>query len=49
MKIVIGNLVLTLAAYTDTTIGIILRSFMTSPIGKFDILLMAYIVEFAHF
>lgn len=45
----IFSVILTLAAYTDTTLGVELRTMMTRPVGAFDPELAAYIVWLIHF
>ncbi len=49
MKKINLGLVITLAAYTDTTMGIVLRSIMAGPIGQFDVGLMIDFIEYVHF
>lgn len=49
MKTTLATVVLNLAAWTDTAMGIELRILMTWPVQKLDVTLAAYIVEFVHF
>ena len=49
MKTFAATLVLNLAAWSDTAMGIELRIWMVLPVQKFDIGLAAYIVEYMHF
>ena len=44
----IVSVILTLAAYTDTSIGFMLRGIMVRPVGAFDPELANYILWFAH-
>ncbi len=43
------NLTLTVAAYTNTEVGYVLRSIMVYPIEYFDAPLAMYIVQHLHF
>ena len=43
------GLALTLAAYSDTALGLWLRIVMTAPVGAVDAPLAMYIVENLHF